>query len=64
MALPIAGKFLTKIYADGSLGVERTDRFDRSEEEPDYSCDVDIVEEEPQSEFVDDDNFFGDDDFF
>ena len=64
MALPIAGKFLTKIYADGSLGVERTDRFDRSEEEPDYSCDVDIVEEEPQSDFVDDDNFFGDDDFF
>ena len=39
IALPIAGKFLTKVYDDGSLGLDRTDRFERSDEIPDYSCD-------------------------
>jgi penicillin-binding protein 1A len=39
MALPVAGKFLTKVYNDGSLGVLRTDRFERSAELPDYNCD-------------------------
>ena len=38
MALPMAGKFLTKVYNDGSLGVLRTDRFERSSELPDYNC--------------------------
>ena len=44
IALPIAGKFLTKVFADGTLGVLRGDRFERSDEIPDYSCDVDMEE--------------------
>ena len=39
MALPVAGKFLSKVYNDGTLGVSRTDRFERSAELPDYNCD-------------------------
>ena len=38
MALPIAGKFLTKVFNDGSLGVHRSDRFERSTELPNYNC--------------------------
>jgi penicillin-binding protein 1A len=39
MALPVAGKFLTKVYNDGTLGVLRNDRFVRPAELPDYNCD-------------------------
>lgn len=42
MALPIAGDFLTRVYADGTLGVDRTDRFTPSDEVPDYDCPMDI----------------------
>ena len=62
IALPIAGKFLTKVYKDGSLGVERTDRFKRSDEEPDYSCSENmestINEEDEESTFIIDDHDF------
>jgi penicillin-binding protein 1A len=63
IALPIAGRFLTKVFADGQLGVTRADRFERSDEVPDYSCDIDMAEDTGAS--ADDDIFFGgDDDFF
>ncbi len=62
IALPIAGKFLTKVFEDGSLGVERTDRFERSDEEPDYSCEVNMEEQPTQS--VEDDIFFDEGGFF
>lgn len=62
IALPITGKFLTKVYKDGSLGVERTDRFKRSDEEPDYSCSENmestINEEDEESTFIIDDHDF------
>lgn len=60
IALPIAGKFLTKVFADGTLGVERSDRFERSDEIPDYSCDVDMEETSSGDSGIlfDDDEFF------
>ena len=63
IALPIAGKFLTKVFEDGSLGVDRTDRFERSDEEPDYSCEVDMA---PESQTAPEEDIFfgGEDDFF
>jgi penicillin-binding protein 1A len=64
IALPIAGKFLTKVYNNGSLGVERTDRFERSDEVPDYSCEVDIAESEEVSSSDEDIFFGGEEDFF
>jgi penicillin-binding protein 1A len=64
MALPVAGKFLTKVFNDGSLGVERTDRFERSDEIPDYSCDVDIDVQEETSNDEEDIFFGGEEDFF
>ena len=60
IALPIAGKFLTKVFEDGTLGVERTDRFERSDDEPDYSCEIDITES-GDSENRGEDIFFGGD---
>jgi penicillin-binding protein 1A len=64
IALPIAGKFLTKVYNDGSLGVDRTDRFERSDEIPDYSCDKSEEESEEENTTTEEDIFFGGDDFF
>ncbi len=64
IALPIAGKFLTKVFEDGSLGVVRTDRFERSDEVPDYSCEVDIEESDGQTAPEEDIFFGGEDDFF
>ena len=65
IALPIAGKFLTKVYNDGSLGVDREDRFVRSDELPDYYCGGEETEEGETEEVTDDTLFFGDeDDFF
>ena len=46
MALPVAGKFLTKVYNDGSLGVLRSDRFTRPAEMPDYNCDGEAAKSE------------------
>ena len=64
MALPIAGKFLTKVYNDGSLGVERDDRFVRSDEVPNYSCEEDEGEEEQTEQIAEEEIFFGDGDEF
>lgn len=67
MALPIAGKFLTKVYNDGSLGVLRTDRFERSAELPDYNCKGESsVEEEELGEDADytTGGYDSDDEFF
>jgi penicillin-binding protein 1A len=63
MALPVAGKFLTKVYRDGSLGVLRTDRFERSSEIPDYNCDA-SDEEESEQTTVESATQSGDDEFF
>ncbi len=38
MALPIVGEFLTKVYADTSLGVSRQARFSRPEGWEPYDC--------------------------
>ena len=63
MALPVAGKFLTKVYNDGTLGVLRSDRFERSTELPDYNCDGSASKNEVESvESVTASN--GDDEFF
>ena len=65
MALPIAGKFLTKVYNDGTLGVERDDRFVRSDEVPNYSCEEEDEGEEEQTEQIaEEEIFFGDGDEF
>lgn len=63
IALPIAGKFLTKVFDNGTLGVNRDDRFERSDEVPDYSCEVDI-EAEVMTPTEEDIFFGGEDDFF
>ncbi len=64
IALPIAGRFLTKVFADGQLGVTRSDRFERSDEVPDYSCDIDMASDDAGASTSDDIFFGGDDDFF
>jgi penicillin-binding protein 1A len=65
IALPIAGKFLTKVYNDGSLGVRRDDRFERSDELPNYSCgSMSADGDNGPDEGEDGDLFFGDDDDF
>ena len=65
IALPIAGKFLTKIFNNGSLGVERDDRFVRSDEVPDYTCDKSAEAEDETTANTEEDIFFGgEDDFF
>ena len=61
IALPITGKFLSKVYKNGSLGVNRSDRFERSDELPNYDC----AENMEQQDSGEDDEFFLDDeDFF
>ena len=65
IALPIAGKFLTKVFNDGSLGVERDDRFVRSDEVPDYTCDRAESINDDTTQTSEEDIFFGgEDDFF
>ena len=65
IALPIAGKFLTKVYNNGSLGVERDDRFVRSDEVPDYTCDKAESLDDDTTETTEENIFFGgEDDFF
>jgi penicillin-binding protein 1A len=64
MALPVAGKFLTKVYNDGSLGVLRTDRFERPAELPDYNCDGAKSESEESVMDGEDVTSGGDDEFF
>ena len=64
IALPIAGKFLTKVFNNGSLGVERSDRFVRSDEVPDYTCEKSDEEQEVSTTPEEDIFFGGEDDFF
>ena len=61
IALPITGKFLSKVYKNGSLGVNRSDRFERSDELPNYSC-AENMEQQDSGE--DDEFFLEDEDFF
>jgi penicillin-binding protein 1A len=63
MALPVAGKFLSKVYSDGTLGVLRTDRFERSAELPDYNCDGSESVSDEQS-YDDTTSSSSDDEFF
>lgn len=44
IALPITGKFLTKVFAADTLGVRRTDTFKRSPNVPRYDCPIDMEE--------------------
>ena len=64
MALPVAGKFLTKVYNDGTLGVLRSDRFTRPAELPDYNCDGTTTESEESAAEGDATSSGGDDEFF
>ena len=64
IALPIAGKLLTKVYNDGTLGVDRSDKFERSDEEPKYDCEVNMDSSASSSTTTIDDDIFADDDFF
>jgi penicillin-binding protein 1A len=38
IALPITGKFLSKVYKDGSLGVNREDKFKFTTKAPKFNC--------------------------
>ena len=64
IALPIAGKFLTKVFNNGSLGVERDDRFVRSDEVPDYTCEKSEEESDTTTTSEEDIFFGGEEDFF
>ena len=64
MALPVAGKFLSKVYNDGTLGVLRTDRFERSAELPDYNCDGSSSSDEEMLGGNDTSTSASDDEFF
>ena len=65
IALPIAGKFLTKVFNDGSLGVVRSAKFERSDEVPDYTCDESEMEDDTIANTPEENIFFGGgDDFF
>ena len=61
MALPITGKFLSKVYKNGSLGVNRSDRFERSDELPNYGCAENMDQQENNEDadlLLDDEGFF------
>ncbi len=59
VALPIVGEFLKKIYDDGRLGIDRTDRFLRPAQMPHYDCD-----EQPEDTRNAEPGIAEDDDFF
>ena len=42
VALPIVGDFLKRVYADGTLGISRTDTFVRPPMMPDYDCEMSV----------------------
>ncbi len=64
IALPITGKFLKKVYNNGTLGVDRGDLFERSDELPDYKCSVDMSDAGDSSTTTVDDDIFSDEEFF
>ncbi len=59
-ALPIVGDFLKKVYDDGSLGVDRTDRFVRPSSMPRYDCRREASDHDRPEEIgiAEDDEFF------
>ncbi len=58
IALPITGKFMTKVYENGNLGVKREDKFERSENIPSYDCPVNMEDENTSISTDDPDDFF------
>ena len=60
VALPIVGDFLRKVYDDGRLGIDRSDRFARPALMPHYDCDEALLEEgrTPETGIAEDDDFF------
>ncbi|MBO5697165.1 MAG: penicillin-binding protein [Alistipes sp.] len=64
IALPIAGKLLKKVYNDGTLGIDRTDKFEPSDELPDYKCEIDMSSSTNSSTTTVGDEFFDDEEFF
>ena len=56
MALPIFGRFITKVYADPRLGVKPTDTFSRPNNVVTYDCDEENREQ--QAETNAEDEFF------
>ena len=60
IALPITGKFLKKVFNDGTLGVSRSDKFERSENPPKYDCSIEM-EESAEGSSNQDSEFFYDD---
>ena len=64
IALPIAGKLLKKVYNDGTLGIDRTDKFEPSDELPDYKCEIDMSSSTSSSTTTVGDEFFDDEEFF
>ena len=75
IALPITGKFLSKIYKDGSLGISRDDKFRFTTTAPKFNCKMPdegitsttktITEEEfKNSEFIPDEFINQEEDFF
>ena len=75
IALPITGKFLKKVYADGSLGVSRDDKFKFTTKAPKFDCKmpssgvtttnrVITKEDFAKSDFVPDEYINQEEDFF
>jgi penicillin-binding protein 1A len=64
IALPIAGKLLKKVYNDGTLGIDRTDKFEPSDELPDYKCEINMSSSTNSSTTTVGDEFFDDEEFF
>lgn len=60
VALPIVGEFMKKVYDDGSLGVDRTDRFVRPAQMPRYDCDEqdEAALRAAETGIAEDDDFF------
>jgi penicillin-binding protein 1A len=75
IALPITGKFLKKVYADGSLGVSRDDKFKFTTKAPKFNCKMPAAgvtttnrvitkEDFAKSDFVPDEYINQEEDFF
>lgn len=61
VALPIVGDFLTRVYADGRLGISKSDRFVRPAQMPHYDCDdPDVMDERAVEQGIDESDAFFD----
>ena len=58
VALPIVGQFLKQVYDDGSLGVNRTDRFIRPTQMPKYEQEEMLMDKTSRMESAEDEEFF------